>query len=229
MNIIVTSYQRPKYLKQTLESLRGDRLHRLYVVDGGSDSETKGCIAHMADGYVFMEGNPGADVLKNVGLSKWGQGQSEVMVTSDDLVFPDGAVTWALTQYKKLRALDQRFVFIACNMDYIDKAPPRPFRSYKGVDILEVATCQVSGAIIDLNAWRKVGGFPVYGRSGQGDWAISKRLRDMRYRMCYLRRPCLKHLGSAKWRDYPDYSADFAADERLFQAAAKADSQKIVA
>lgn len=226
MHVIVTSYRRPKYLKPTLESLRLDRSHKIFVADGGSDAATLAIIRNLADGHLVLEGNPGADVLKNMGITEWGKGQQRVMITSDDLVYPPGAVSWALEQYSRLNRGKAKWTFCACNMDYIDKAPPRPFVSLNGVDLLEVDTCQVSGAILEIDVWKKVGGFPVYGRSGQGDWAISRRLRQLGYRMGYFRRPCLVHLGAAKWSDYPDYSADFERDSSLFQAAAKKDLQR---
>lgn len=223
MLVIVTSYQRPKYLWQTVASLRQDDV-KLCIVDGGSDPETRARIRGMADCHALLEGNPGADVLKNTGIEQFAGKETEVMVTSDDLLFPQGYSALALKQYQRLNRFGLKWTFCACSMDYIEKWPPRPWLIHDGVEMLEVSTCQVSGALIDVATWRKIGGFPVYGRSGQGDWAISKRLRELKLRMCYFRNPCLKHLGATKWTDYPEYAREFERDEREFQGAAKKDA-----
>ncbi len=219
--VIVTSYRRLAYLQRTVESLRQNDI-QLFIVDGGSDEETRQYIASVADGHLFFENNPGADYLKTVGVKRFAT-QPEFMLSSDDLVYPKDGVPWAFEQYRRLNRDGLRWTFCACNMDYIDAHPPRPFVSQHGVDILEVNTSQVAGAIIDTAVCRELGYFPVYGRSGQGDWAFSKRVRERGLRMCYFRRPCLKHIGAAKWHDYPDYARDFEEDERLYQALAKRD------
>ncbi len=219
----MTSYCRLKYLKQTVESLRQDDVE-LIIVDGGSDRETREYIMEVADAHLFFRDNPGADFLKNAGAFGLTSGK-EFMITSDDLLFPRGYAAWSLEQYRRLNRNGLEWTFVACNMDYIDNNPPRPFLSVNGVDILQVATCQVSGAIIDRETFVKMGGFPQYGRSGQGDWAFSKRLRALGLKMGYLRRPCLKHLGAHKRRDYPEYSKMFDEDEREWQEAAKRDAK----
>lgn len=219
--VIVTSYRRLAYLKRTVESLRQNDV-QLFIVDGGSDNETLGYIKSVADGALYFENNPGADYLKTAGIRKFIT-EPEFMLASDDLEFPKGGVSWAFEQYRRLNADGLQWTFCACNLDYIDAHPPRPFISHCGVDILEVNTCQVSGAIIDTRVCREVGYFPVYGRSGQGDWAFSKRIRARGLRMCYFRRPVLKHIGAAKWKDYPEYAREFEEDERLYQALAKRD------
>lgn len=219
--MIVTSYCRLGYLKHTVESLRQDDV-QLIIVDGGSDEETREYIRKAADQFLLFRGNPGADFLKNAGAFGFVT-ELEFMVTSDDLIFPKHYSTWSAEQYRRLNRDGLKWTFVACNMDHIDKWPPRPFRSIGGVDILEVDTCQVSGAIINWEVFVKLGGFPSYGRSGQGDWAFSRRIQQLGLRMGYLRRPCLKHLGAKKWEDYPEYSRMFEDDERRWQRAAKAD------
>jgi glycosyltransferase involved in cell wall biosynthesis len=223
--VIITSYRRPLYLKPTVESLRQSEGVQIFIVDGGSDPETCEYIKAVSDGCLFFRDNPGADFLKAEGIKRFAT-RSEFMLTSDDLVYPKGAVPWAFAQYRMLNQEGLQWTFCACNMNHIDVAPPRPFISYRGVDILEVETCQVSGAIIDTALCRELGYFPVYGRSGQGDWAFSKRLRERGLRMCYFRRPCLNHIGGAKWTDYPEYSKAFAEDLKKYQEVAKRDVQQ---
>jgi glycosyltransferase involved in cell wall biosynthesis len=223
MQVIVTSYQRPRYLRQTVESLRQDDV-RLIIVDGGSDPETQEYIQRAADVAVLLDGNPGADALKNAGIECAGEA-AEVMITSDDLLFPKGYSALALGQYRRLNRFGLKWSFCACSMDYIEKWPPRPWVIHDGVEMLEVSTCQVSGAILDVGAWRKLGGFPAYGQSGQGDWAFSKRLREAGLRMCYFRQPCLQHLGANKWEDYPEYALAFERDECQWQRKAKLDGE----
>jgi len=221
MQVVVTSYCRLMYLKKTVESLRQDDI-QLIIVDGGSDEETQQYISQVADKSLLFHGNPGADFLKNAGAFGFVD-QSEFMVTSDDLLFPKNYSVWALEQYRRLNSDATNWPFVACNMEHIDRYPPRAFQSIGGVDILEVETCQVSGALIDWKIFQQVGGFPCYGRSGQGDWAFSRRLRELGFRMGYLRRPCLRHIGATKWQDYPQYAADFEQDERKWQKRARED------
>jgi glycosyltransferase involved in cell wall biosynthesis len=239
LQIIVTSYQRPKYLKATIESLRRDpgMPVEVFVVDGGSDTETLQWISEHADAFSFYADNPGADFLKNAGIREFVT-EPLFMVTSDDLEYPSGYAKSAVDQYRLLNNGSNgqpRYTFVACSMNHIasqvergkisGRAPnqPRTWVRRHGVEILECKSSQVSGALLDFPTWERVGGFPEYGKSGQGDHALSKRLRYRGIRMCYLRAPELQHLGASKARDYPEYAAMFAADAEKWTERAKAD------
>ena len=63
---------------------------------------------------------------------------------------------------------------------------------------------------------RRVGGFPVYGKTGCGDVAISIRLRKLGYRVGYFMEPWCDHIGRSKPADYPEYSAEFRKDEDVW-------------
>lgn len=225
MQVVVTSYQRPRYLKPTVDALRKQERVEIIVVDGGSDDATRTWIAANSDRSRFFRNNPGADFLKNTGMEMITDPVG--MVMSDDLIMPTGGAEWAFEQYSKLnihgRAGDPEWGWVACNMDYIERKPPRLWKSVNGVDIMKVDTCQVSGVMMDRELWKRLGGWPRYGRAGSGDWAFSARMRKAGYKLGYLRRPCLVHLGSGKYKDFADYSEEFDAEQRQWHQLARAD------
>lgn len=221
MQVIVTSYCRLKYLKQTVESLRQDPI-QLYIVDGGSDPETREYIREVSDGHLFFDGNPGADHLKTAGIKQFVT-DPEFIISSDDLKYPAGYSELILRQYRAINTGHDKWTFVACNMPHI-QVPG--WSKVNGVALYEVGTSQVAGAILSLEACKKVGYFPVYGRSGQGDWAISRRLRIAGYRLAYWQQPVIEHIGWTKFTDYPEYSAQFKEDEERWIKAAQQDILK---
>lgn len=227
LQVIVTSYARPKYLRPCLESLRQDNI-KLYVVDGGSDEETCAYVRTMVDDALFLQGNPGADFLKTAGIKAFARDR-EFMLSSDDLVFPVGYSTLLMDQYEQINR--QAFAetgrpawtFCACNLPYIEKKVR--WQSFAGVELREEGILQVAGAIIDRSICEQVGYFPTqYGKSGQGDRAFSKRLRNLGVRMAYFRRPIIHHIGEDKAKDYPNYTQEFNQDEARFIKLANEDA-----
>ena len=142
MQVIVISYKRLKYLKQTVESLRQDDIE-LFIVDGGSDFETKQYIMGAADKYLLFEDNPGADFLKTEGIKKFIT-DPVFMLSSDDLVYPKGYSKLLLEQYEKIRVIGQ-YTFMACNMPYIEAQKDIVWQKVNGVEIYPVDTSQVAG------------------------------------------------------------------------------------
>jgi len=228
MQVIITSYCRLKYLRQTVESLRQDDI-QLFIADGGSDDETKEYIKSAADGWLFFENNPGADVLKTAGIKEFVT-EREFLISSDDLRYPAGYSRLITEQYRKINPANKKpeWTFVACNMPMIEEnhLDSPAWKMVNGVQLLPVATSQVAGAILDLEACKSVGYFPVYGRSGQGDWAISKRLREVGYHLAYWRAPIIGHIGQDKWHDFPEYSAAFKNDEDSWIESAMWDKLK---
>lgn len=218
--VIVTSYARPQYLEPCLESLRQDDVH-LIVVDGGDSAQSLQIAHRHADRVVSLAGNPGADVLKNEGIAL--VDQPHFIITSDDLTFPPG---YSIALVEQFYRVGSRYVFCACATEEIVRDHSAKFHAVNGVDWLNVGSSMVSGAIMDTAAVRRVGGFPVYGKSGQGDHAISKRLRACGYHVGYFRTPTCRHIGAAKFTDYPEYSQAFATDENQWYARAMADPWK---
>ncbi len=91
------------------------------------------------------------------------------------------------------------------------------------MEIMTTSVTMVAGTMMDRDAAQRVGNFPVYGKTGQGDIAISLRLKRLGFEVGYFRDPVLKHLGEGKASDYADYTADFDADDDVWQARARAD------
>ena len=227
MQIVVTSYKRLKYLKQCVESIRQDNV-QLFIADGGSDEETKEYIRQNADGSIFFKDNPGADFLKTEGIKAFIT-DKEFIISSDDLVYPKGYSKLILGQYKKLNKDGLKWNFCACNMlqleDEVKKYnnPDWTWEVVNGVEILKVVVSQVAGAILDLELCKFIGYFPAYGKSGYGDRAISNRLKALGINLCFFRNPMIDHIGKNKAIDYPEYTADFARDEAIWQDKAARD------
>jgi len=94
-----------------------------------------------------------------------------------------------------------------------------------GIELRQEGVLQVAGAIIDTEVCRQVGYFPTqYGKSGQGDRAFSKRLRDIGVKMCYFRCPIVQHIGENKAVDYPEYTTEFNLDEQHWIELANKDT-----
>ncbi len=224
MQVIVTSYRRLKYLRRTLESLRQDAIE-LIVVDGGSDEETQKYIRETADHAVFLQDNPGADVLKNAGLRF--VKEPEFIVSSDDLVYPKGYSKLIFDQYRALNRGALRWTFVACSLDNHGGEDTHhyahEFTYYNGVRVREVGHSQVAGASLDTAVVKAQGGFPTrYGKTGLGDVALSVRLRRLGFKIGYFWDPVLEHIGASKADDYPEYTKEFRKeDDALWPLAAR--------
>lgn len=226
---IVTSYCRPKYLHPCLESMRQDDIE-LYVIDGGSDQSTKDYIRELADGYLFFDGNPGADVLKTEGIRRFVT-QPEFIISSDDYLFPAGWTTAVMDQYRVLRPLG--FAMVTCPTELVisrhyEDQPywangKAKYARIAGIELMEVGSAMVAGSVMDTAVVRQVGYFPIYGKTGQGDWAMGKRLRALNLKSAYLRHPVIKHLGQNKDTDYPEYSKAFDIDNDKWLPIARQD------
>lgn len=222
--VVITSYQRPRYLIPCLESFRQDDVE-LYVVDGGSDEETRRSIYERATGYYMMEGNPGADVLKNEGVRRFVT-QPEFIISADDIVVPRGYSSLIFEQYRALNAGREKpeWTMMSCNMAYIEAGGwGDKFKTVNGVEVLEVGASNTVATIMDTAACKAVNYWPIYGKSGQGDHAISRRLIAAGYKIGYFRKPLVQHLGDNKWVDYPEYSKAFKLDEDFWYHEARKD------
>lgn len=232
---IVTSYQRPKYLEQCLASLQKFKEWiEIIVVDGGSDKYTIEIIRDMADESILLRNNPGADVLKNEGIAR--VQTPYFLIGSDDYTFPDGWFHTVRLQYQILNAAGLKFVMMATPTELViqrhtfepGQGPSKRGVGYhysvepkSGLEIMTTSVAMVAGTVMDTEATRAVGCFPVYGKTGQGDIAISKRFRKLGYEVGYFKDPVLVHLGQDKDVDYPEYSADFEADDSIYQQIAR--------
>lgn len=83
-----------------------------------------------------------------------------------------------------------------------------------GVKCLPAAVSQVAGAIIDTEIAHRVGYFPNYGKTGQGDFAFNRRLEAIGIQRCYWRNPTIIHIGADKPVDYPELHAMYVADKK---------------
>jgi glycosyltransferase involved in cell wall biosynthesis len=220
MQVILTSYRRPEYLRRTVASLRQDDIE-LFIVDGGSDAETVEWIRKAADGWLLFQNNPGADFLKTEGIKAFAT-EREFLLTADDLLYPAGYSQKILDNYRTINRHYPRieWSFCACQM------PHQRITQWKIVNGIECRPCldsQISGAIIDLGICRKAGYFPNYGRTGQGDFAFNRRLEALGIMRCYWRDPSIEHIGANKPRDYPELHAEYVADKKLHMPHGRAD------
>ncbi len=230
LQCVVTSYKRPLYLRMCLASMRQDDIE-LYVVDGGSDEETKKYIREVADGCHFMEGNPGADVLKNEGIKRFVT-QPHFVMTSDDFEYQQGWTDLLYEQWAKLNEAGPNYAMLASpSRDivkwYHDEIPPGRQNEYReefGVTVMPRKTCMVAGTIMDTGATHRVGLFPVYGKTGEGDIAISLRFARIGLKVGYLLNPVVDHIGRGKYDDYPAYSADYDAEASIHRKRAREDN-----
>ena len=222
--IILTSYIRLKYLVPTVESLRQDDVE-LYIVDGGSDDETIKFIKQNADGYLLFKDNPGADYLKTTGIKKFVT-NDEFIITSDDLIYPAGYSKQILKNYRTINQDGLKWDFVACGKPVLEtKGYVERFITVKGIDVWPAHNSQVAGAIINTALCKSVGYFPHYGKSGQGDLSYSKRMRDRGIKIGYWRNVYIDHIGAAKFRDFPEYSAAFIADHAIYESIGKEDPE----
>lgn len=211
LQVLVISCQRPDYLWKTLASLRQDDVE-LFVLDGGSGQDVQNRIKSIADSHVFFGENLGADRHKNIGIRAFIT-QPEFLISADDIIYPAGYSTLLLNQYRALNHNGMQWPFMACNFSYIEKRGPHPWQMVNGIEVLETGGVQSSCAVVSHAIWEAVGGFPEYGKSGQGDHAIGLRIRKLGYKVGYLRNPVIEHLGDNKERDYPEYARAFQEDE----------------
>lgn len=235
--IVVTSYRRLKYLKPSIGSIRANSPEmRIIIADGGSNEETVDFIKANADEYVLLEGNPGADVLKNEGIGR--VTMSHFFITSDDYLYPPGWAETAWSQFELLNAGlakrgKQPCGMLACPTDLvIERHTQEPghgrgcgmhyFDTF-GIWYMPTSVAMVAGTIMNREGVLACEGFPVYGKSGQGDIAISRRLHRLGFEVGYLRTPVLNHLGENKAEDYPDYTKMFDDDDAIYQALARKD------
>lgn len=228
--VLVISFDRLTYLKETVAGLRQDPI-RLLIVDGGTEEgparpETRAFIKAAADEAIFLEGNPGADVLKTTGIKRMIDAP-EFLIVSDDIGVPKGYTGLCFKQYQALNRDGLKWTFVACPTPDIVKRYDYGKRGYgtvNGVQVMAVASSQVCCAIIDTAVCEKVGYFPAYGRSGEGDRAFSRRLIKRGLRVGYWLQPIAQHLGTGVAVLYPEYKKRKDADERLWAKRARSDS-----
>jgi glycosyltransferase involved in cell wall biosynthesis len=241
LQCVVTSFRRPKYLEPCLKSMKVPGVE-IYVVDGGSDDETVDIIKRYADGYALLDDNPGADVLKNEGIRRFVTNE-EFCITSDDFIYPEGWVDDLLDQWDKLKAGPGKsrnrigFAMLASPTELVIERHTREVGDGRGqgfhyVDVeglwcMPTSVAMVAGTMMNTALTLEAGGFPVYGKTGQGDIAISRIFRAMGYDVGYLRSPVLVHLGQDKASDYPDYTINFDEDDDIYQAKARAHDGKV--
>lgn len=214
------------YLRKCVESLKQDADVRVCVADGGSDNTTVEWIKANADAWILFKDNPGADWLKTEGI-KFFVTDREFVITSDDIVFPLGWSKTLLDNYLKLNNNPDNpvFTFCACNYGPAERVgvQHRSWQIINGVECLPTSTSQVLGAIMNRKICERVGYFPNYGQSGQGDWTMNHRLGKIGVQRCYFRTPMVIHIGDHKFEDFPEYSRDFRVDEDTWQGHAKND------
>jgi hypothetical protein len=199
-----------------------------------------------ADYVLSVPGNPGADVLKNQGILRGVLKRGDALVppyfvvSSDDLQYPEGWFEELVDQWLTIRDAGKRtgvkYGMMACPTRMVIEhhtfepgAGPGGsgmgyhYQPAKGstLEIMTTSVSMVSGAMMDTAAVAAIGGFPVYGRSGQGDIAISKEFRARKFEVGYFKRPMLEHIGQTKHADYPAYSAAFDTDDAVWQQRAR--------
>jgi len=224
--VLVTSFDRLDYLKKTVATLRQDDIH-LLIVDGGTEEgearrETREFVAANADAAIFLDGNPGADVLKTIGIKKLVTAP-EFIITSDDIGFPKGYSSLIFDQYRRINKGGLKWTYVACPKARTLELHAANYRVVNGVRVLGTSNSQVCGAIIDSQAARDAGYFPVYGKGGSGDWAFSKRMRDAGYTVGYWYEPVVEHYGDKKSLDYPEYTRRMDADMKRWGKQTKTD------
>jgi glycosyltransferase involved in cell wall biosynthesis len=203
----------------------------LCVVDGGECAESRAIARELADVVIELRNNPGADVLKNVGIEHFVT-DDIFLISSDDFVYPDNWLGTLLDQWERVNSAGLLYAMMASPTETVIARHTNPEGVGRGVgvhykpgpgntQIMTTSITMVAGTIMDTAACYYVGGFPVYGKTGQGDIAISRTLRKAGYEVGYFRDPVLVHLGEDKRDDYPDYSNEFAADDSIYQAKAR--------
>jgi len=219
--IILTSYIRPKYLIPTVESLRQDDVE-LYIVDGGSNDETVKFIKQNSNGCLLFKNNPGADFLKTEGIKKFVT-NDRFIITSDDLVFSKGYSKQLMESHDKLNLDGLKWDFVACGKTRHRKEPwCNHFITVNGVGVMPVRYGQVAGAVITTELCKSVGYFPLCGKSGQGDLAYSTFMKNKGIKIGYFQDILIEDIGRFKFRDYPEYTRNFQADEAIHVPKAKA-------
>jgi glycosyltransferase involved in cell wall biosynthesis len=218
MQVLVQSYQRLKYLKQTVESLRHDDVE-ICIVDGGSDAETVEYIGKVANKCLLYTDNPGADYLKNEGIKQLIT-DDHFILSADDIVYPKGYADMMRHRFNLLNKVQLQWVFCSCNMANVE-AQPIQWKSVNGVELHEVSGPQSASAVVSKVALMQVGLFPVqFGKYGAGDWALGKALLRNKYKCCYLREPMVEHLGNNNAVDYPEFQikGDLDINENYYKA-----------
>jgi len=210
VQVVVTSFKRLKYLKRTVESLRQDDVELIIVDDGSNDPEIEEYIVDKADIAILCSKNRGADFSKNTGLVH--ATEELIMVTSDDLVYPKGYSKLLEEQYKTINRDELKYMFMACNMHSVDRVSNGRWIKVNGVEIRCTGKSQVAGAMFNTKTIKEIGGWPIYGKSGAGDRALSYKLGKLGYRLGYFRTPMIQHIGSQKYKDFPEYSEEFRRD-----------------
>jgi glycosyltransferase involved in cell wall biosynthesis len=239
LQCLITTYRRPKYLEQCLRSMRDQAgaAIELFVVSGDDDPETVAILEQLADRYRLIPDNPGADVLKNEGIADFITDPS-FLISSDDFLYPANWVPTVLEQWERCNQPNRAFAMMASPSEEIVAFHAAPgftggtrYRPIRGLDLMPTGVSMCAGAMMDselcdhvrraLKRKGQAGPFPVYGVTGQGDIAIAKEFAALGFEVGYFRHPVLKHIGGQKGVDYPEYTADFAADDSVWQARAR--------
>jgi len=213
LQCLVTSYRRPAALEACLASMRQWDI-QLYAVDGGDrDEDTTAILNRYCDRWLGLEGNPGADVLRNVGLQQFIT-DPVCVISSEDYIYPACWADTLLEQWYALqdaaRAGASKWGMIACPEDgYMDGRDESDF--YAGNNLFSqrrmlptYGLLGASGLMVDTDLLRRIGGFPVYGRFGRGLTALSLEMKK-RHLLCgYTSDPVVTVMRGDFAKEYAD-------------------------
>jgi GT2 family glycosyltransferase len=164
-SVVIPTYNRLKYLPETLASVRAQRFSdfETIVVDDGSTDGTRDYLATLGSGVrVVLQNNLGPGAARNAGVAA-ARGQYIAFLDSDDLWFP-----WTLEVIATIAAQSSPAVIAGSFVPFHDESELTPVRESAVVagtfqDYLSSASDAISvggcAAIVARSAFLESGGF----------------------------------------------------------------------
>jgi len=211
-DIFITTFQRQKFTKETLEFLR-DRTkspYRLFLIDNGGNEEFKDWV----DYYIGINKNIGIHGAWNLALSL---AESEYFITSDnDILVPKHDPDW-LSQMSKF--MDERPDYAAISLH------PHIFIGAAGIDpkdpsdVIERNMCGAVMRMMRTQAVRDAGGWEHKIEAGRNheERTICSRLQTAGYKVGITSRLRAYHNFGTNW----GYSEDFTPEMQKHNPALK--------
>jgi len=206
MDVVITTYNRLKYLRPTLLNLMKEAVldNHYYIVDGGSNDGTVEYIRELykeevLSGYSLYKDNIGADILKSRGAQRFIEGDRG-MISSDDLEYPPAYDHVLNFMYDEL-AKDNKIYGVMAKLDVI----PHEGKRFKDSTIFFRETKMQPAGIFNKELLEELGYFPrQYGPLGSGDHALYRRILKLGYKSFWVTPPLVHHTGVHKKDDYPE-------------------------
>jgi glycosyltransferase involved in cell wall biosynthesis len=203
VDIVMLTYNRLKYLQQTVDALfeRTDHPFRLTVVDNASKPDVREYLEENRARFHQLILNHKNDYVPAFHLGIEKTTSDIVIATEPDIVVPELSPCW-LTQYMNIFNENPRLGLLGMRLDPKDRSPMTPSWA-GGVDYAPVYNKRILQG--NVGVWMMAIRRRSYPGSFHSEVSVCDAIRRKGYIVGYTKDIFATHLGWYEYRDYPEY------------------------